>query len=179
MTSYPVGLPKDIKDKMTFSLLSWVFAAAITLHNLEEALLLPRWSQSAGRWHHPVGAREFRFAVGVLTALAYIAAVLSVVGGKETVGSYFIAGYALAMLVNVFFPHLLATLVLRRYAPGTATALLLNLPVTALLLYQGFLQGYIRLSTFLWAGPVVVAAILASIPLLFTIGRFTLGVKGR
>ena len=163
---------------MTFPLLSWLFAGAITLHNLEEALLLPGWSQSAGRWHHPVGVREFRFAVGVLTALAYIAAVLSVVGGKESVGAYFIAGYALAMLVNVLFPHLLATLVMRRYAPGTATALLLNLPVTVLLLYRGFQDSYIRLPAFLWAGPLVVAAILGSIPLLFTIGRFALRVKG-
>lgn len=156
---------------MNFPILSGFFALAVTLHNLEEALWLPRWSQSAGRWHHPVGAREFRFAVGVLTALAYVAACLSVVGGKETVGAYFIAGYALAMLMNVFFPHLLATLLMRRYAPGTATALLLNLPVTILLLYQGLQQSYIRLSMFMWAGPLVVAAILGTIPLLFAIGR--------
>jgi len=162
---------------MSFPLLSWLFAIAITLHNLEEALWLPRWSQSAGRWHHPVGAREFRFAVGVLTALAYVTAGLSVVGGKETVGTYFIAGYALAMFMNVFFPHLLATLIMRRYAPGTATALLLNLPVTVLLLYLGFQQGYIRLSTFVWAGPLVVAAILGTIPLLFAIGRHHWSVR--
>ena len=163
---------------MDFPLLSWLFAVAITLHNLEEALWLPGWSQSAGRWHHPVGAREFRFAVGVLTALAYVAAYLSVVSGKETLGAYFIAGYALAMLLNVFFPHLLATLIMRRYAPGTATALLLNLPVTLLLLYQGVLQGYIRLSTFVWAGPLVVAAILGTIPLLFAIGRRRWDIRG-
>lgn len=163
--------PKGIKDAMSFPLLSWFFAVAITIHNLEEALWLPGWSQSAGRWHHPVGAREFRFAVGVLTALAYIAVCLSVVGGKESVGAYLIAGYALAMLLNVFFPHLLATLIMRQYAPGTATALLLNLPITVLLLYQGFQQSYVRLSTFVWAGPLVVAAILGMIPLLFGIGR--------
>ncbi len=156
---------------MSFSLLSWLFAAAITLHNLEEALWLPRWSQSAGRWHHPVGEREFRFAVGVLTAIAYIAACLSVLGGKESKGAYLIAGYALTMLLNVFFPHLLATLIMRRYAPGTATSLLLNLPITVLLLYQGLQQSYIRLSTLIWAGPLVVAAILGTIPLLFAIGR--------
>jgi hypothetical protein len=156
---------------MSYSLLSFLFAAAITLHNLEEALWLPGWSQSAGRWHHPVGAREFRFAVGVLTVLAYVAACLSVFGGKEGVGAYLIAGYALAMLLNVLFPHVLATLMLRHYAPGTASALLLNLPVTVLLLSQGFQQGYIRSSTFIWVGPLVVAAILGSIPLLFTIGR--------
>ncbi|MBU4425904.1 MAG: HXXEE domain-containing protein [Desulfobacterales bacterium] len=162
---------------MNFPVLSWLFALAITLHNLEEALWLPGWSQSARRWHHPVGAREFRFAVGVLTALAYVAAYLSVAGGKESVGAYFIAGYALTMLMNVFFPHLLATLIMRRYAPGTATALLLNLPVTVLLLYQGLQQGYIRFSTFMWAGPLVVAAILSAIPLLFAIGRCPWSVR--
>jgi hypothetical protein len=156
---------------MTYPILSGLFALAITLHNLEEALWLPRWSQSAGRWHRAVAAGEFRFAVGVLTALAYVAAGLSAVAGKESAGAYFIAGYALAMLMNVLFPHLLATLILRRYAPGTATALLLNLPITVLLLYQGLQEGYIRLSTFMWAGPLVVAAILGMIPLLFAIGR--------
>lgn len=156
---------------MSFPLLCWLFAVSITLHNLEEALWLPKWSQSAGRWHHQVRAWEFRFAVGVLTVLAYGAAYFAVVGGKETMGAYLILGYAFAMLVNVFFPHLLATLIMRRYAPGTATALLLNLPVTLLLLYQGFKQSYIRLSTFIWAGPIVVASILASIPILFAIGR--------
>ncbi len=156
---------------MSFTLLCWLFAVSITLHNLEEALWLPQWSQSAGRWHHPMGTREFRFALGVLTALAYGAAYLAAVSGKETVGAYLISGYALAMLMNVFFPHLLATLIMRRYAPGMATALLLNLPVTLPLLYQGFQQSYIRLSTFMWAGPLVVAAILGSIPILFAIGR--------
>jgi hypothetical protein len=156
---------------MSFLLLCWLFAVAITLHNLEEALWLPQWSKSAGRWAHPVGTREFRFAVVRLTAPAYGAAYLAVVSGKETVGAYLISGYALSMLLNVFFPHLLATLIMRRYAPGMATALLLNLPVTLLLLYQGFQQSYIRLSTFIWAGPLVVAAILGSIPFLLAIGR--------
>ena len=79
--------PKGIKDGMSFPLLSWLFAVAITIHNLEEALWLPGWSQSAGRWHHPVGAREFRFGVGVLTALAYIAVCLSNRTAGLTVGS--------------------------------------------------------------------------------------------
>jgi len=57
------------------------------------------------------------------------------------------------------------------YAPGTATGLLLNLPAAVLLLYRGFRQGYIQLSTFIWAEPLVVAAILDAIPLLLAIGR--------
>ncbi len=46
----------------TFSTLSWLFAIGVTIHNAEEAWLLPDWSQTAGRWHHPVRAPVFRFA---------------------------------------------------------------------------------------------------------------------
>lgn len=156
---------------MDFVLLSWLFALAVTLHNIEEAILLPAWSQTAGRWQHPVGAREFRFAVIVLSAAAYGAAYFAMVGGRESVGAYIVVGAALAMLLNVAFPHLLATLVLRRYAPGTGTALLLNLLVTVLLLREAIVEGYIRLHVFAWAGPLVVIVILASIPVLFAIGK--------
>ena len=157
---------------MNFVFLSGLFALAVTLHNLEEALLLPAWSRSAGRWHHPVEAREFRFAVSVLTVFAYAAAYLAAVGGKESVGAYLLAGYALAMLLNVLFPHVLATVVMRRYAPGTATALLLNLPITVLLLDKGLQEGYVQVHRLAWVGPLVVVGILAAIPVLFAIGRW-------
>lgn len=156
---------------MNFILLGWLFALAVTVHNLEEALLLPAWSQKAGKWHHPVGAVEFRFAVIVLTLLAYAAVVLTAVYGKESAGAYFLSGYALAMLLNVLFPHVIATAVMRRYAPGTLTALLLNLPVTFLLLRQGLHEGYIQLNKFIWVGPLVVIGLLIAIPVLFAIGR--------
>ncbi|MEW6263186.1 MAG: HXXEE domain-containing protein [Thermodesulfobacteriota bacterium] len=154
-----------------FVLLSWLFALAVTIHNLEEALWLPAWSRSAGPWHHPVGARGFRFAVAVLTAFAYLAAYLAMVGGQESPGAYLIAGYALAMLLNVLFPHVLATLIMRRYAPGTSTALLLNLPASILLLQDGIQTGFIRVFTLVWTGPLVVLTIAGSIPVLFVLGR--------
>src|SRR5215469_7345363 len=105
--------------EMNFVLLSWLFALAVTVHNAEEGWLLPAWSRSAGRWHQPVGRGEFRFAVGILTVLAYLAVGLSVSSGKESPGTYLLAGYALAMLLNVVFPHVLATIAMRRYVPGT------------------------------------------------------------
>lgn len=161
---------------MNFVLLSWLFALAITLHNVEEGWFLPAWSRSAGRWHQPVGTREFRFAVGVLTVLAYLAAYLAASNGKESVGTYLLTGYALAMLLNVLFPHVLATIALRRYAPGTATALLLNLPITILLLYTAIQAGYIQLAQFLWIGPLVTGCLLGAIPLLFALGRWLLNL---
>jgi hypothetical protein len=156
---------------MDFILLVWLFALAVTVHNVEEAILLPAWSQTAGRWHHPVGPREFRFTVSVLTVAAYVAVLMVVIQGKESVGAYFVSGYALAMLLNVLLPHVIATIVLRRYAPGTLTALLLNLPITFLLLRQGLHEEYIQLNKFVWAGPMVVVMILAAIPVLFALGK--------
>ncbi|MEW6670902.1 MAG: HXXEE domain-containing protein [Thermodesulfobacteriota bacterium] len=157
---------------MDFNLLVWLFAIAITVHNLEESIWLPRWSKSAGRWHHPVEPGEFRFAVAALTVFAYAAACLAFVGGRESAGAYLISGYALAMLINVVFPHLVATVALRRYAPGVATALVLNLPVTFFLLRQAIAEKYVRPDTFIWAGPLVVVCILVSIPVLFALGRW-------
>ena len=162
---------------MDFHWLAWLFAFAVTLHNLEEALWLPVWSQTAGKWHHPVDARVFRFAVVVLTILAYAAVLLAVTQGKESAGAYFLSGSALAMLLNVFFPHVLASAVMRRYAPGTLTALLFNLPITTFLLKRTLEEGYIQLPTFAWAGPLVVILILLSIPLLFAVGKRLPGLK--
>ena len=154
-----------------FITLAWLFAAAVTVHNLEEAVFLPAWSEQAGRWHRPVGANEFRFAVFVLVVLAGVAALLATVQGRESFGAYVLSGYALAMLLNVAFPHLLVTMVTRRYMPGTATALALNLPVTAALLRQAFREGYISATGFALTAPAVVLAIVLLIPVLFYVGR--------
>lgn len=108
----------------------------------------------------------------ILTVGAYVAAYLAATGGKESVGAYLVTGYAFAMLLNVLFPHVLATVFMRRYAPGAATAVLLNLPITLLLLSQGLEEGYINLHVFAWVGPLVVIGIVAVIPALFAIGKW-------
>lgn len=51
-----------------------LFCIAITLHNIEEAIWLPEWSQQASMFHKPVTPGEFRFAVTVITMLAYLSA---------------------------------------------------------------------------------------------------------
>ena len=48
------------------------FCLAITLHNLEEALWLPQWSQIGSAFQRPVSSNEFHFAVLIITALAYL-----------------------------------------------------------------------------------------------------------
>lgn len=158
---------------MSFSVLGVVFAAAVTAHNLEEAVLFPAWLLSAGRWYPRVGGREFRFAAIILTLAAYVVVGLS--AASVPFGDDLLCGYALAMLLNVFVPHSLGTLALRRYIPGTLTAITLVLPSSALLLRVAFLEHRIDLARFVWLGPTVVGMLLLSIPLLFALGRVLLG----
>lgn len=151
--------------------LSLLVAVAVTVHNIEEAIYLPAWSRTAGRRHAPVTGFEFRFAIAVLTLLFWIAVALLLLEGRASFGAYLTAGYALAMLLNVFVPHTLGTLLMRRYIPGTATALLLNLPATGFLLRAMLADGTIETERFLTTAPFVVLLLACSIPVLFAVGR--------
>src|SRR5260370_40939340 len=56
---------------MRLERLLWLFPIALTLHNLEEAIWFPAWSQHGGFWERPIGATEFRIAAVLLTILAF------------------------------------------------------------------------------------------------------------
>ncbi len=157
----------------------WLFAAAITLHNTEEGIWLPTWSQQKGYWRISATVTEARLVLALLTVFAWISAWLAAKG--STFGIYLVCGGALLMLLNVFLPHLIATIALRQYAPGTATALLFNLPLSCRLLFLAITEKRISTRTFAWAGPAVVALVLAVIPLLFFLTRHakkTIGLRG-
>jgi hypothetical protein len=150
---------------------AWLFAVGVLVHNTEEALYLPAWSASAGRWDAPVGATEFRFAVAVLSAALVCSVVAASVAGPGSLAAYVLSGYVLAMVLNVLVPHIVATFVMRKYMPGTATAILFNLPLGCLFLKRALSESYIEFKPFIWSGPAVAFAIAASIPILFAVGR--------
>jgi hypothetical protein len=156
---------------MSLTTISWLFTFGVLAHNTEEALHLPAWSAHAGKWHARVEPVEFRFAVAVLSVLLVLVAAAASLAGAGSVGAYLMAGYVLAMVLNVLMPHVLATVVMRKYMPGTATALLLNLPLGALYLRQALSEQNIQPGVFAWSGPLIVLFIVASIPALFALGR--------
>ena len=156
---------------ITFENLYFLFLLAVTLHNLEEAVWLPDWSQQAGRWHRPVEKIPFRFAVLVLTLLAYGFAYLGLMGGKQSVGIYLLGGYAFVMLVNVFFPHLLAAIWLNQYVPGLGTALALNLPICSALLFLLYREEYLSFWPLVILGTLFAAGSIPLILLLFRVGK--------
>ena len=156
---------------MSLTAIGWLFTFGVLVHNTEEALLLPAWSAHAGKWHARVEAAEFRFAVAVLSVLLVVVAAAASQARAGSISAYLMAGYVLAMVLNVLMPHVLATVVMRKYMPGTATALLLNLPLGALYLRQALSEQNIQPGVFAWSGPLIVLFLVVSIPVLFELGR--------
>ena len=156
---------------MTFHGLEWLFPVVVTLHNAEEALWLPGWRKRTGRLLTSVTPGAFRFAAAVLTLLAIVVTALSVESGKQTAWTYLAFGYIAAMLANVLIPHLAATIALRSYVPGVATAVLLNLPVLSLLVLLAVREGYVSGWRAVEWSAGVCALLVVSIPALFKLGK--------
>jgi hypothetical protein len=150
---------------MRLEKLLWLFPIALALHNLEEAIWFPAWSQHAGFWERPIGATEFRIAAVLLTILAFAMTFWSVRTRQEALRTYMLAGFLFAMLLNVIF-HVAATVGLREYAPGVVTAVLINLPVIGYLLRRMFRDKWVSWPKALLAFIVVPLALLLLIPVL-------------
>lgn len=150
----------------------WVFfPLVITLHNLEEAIWLPKWSKYARQFHKPVGTNEFYFAVISVTILAYLSSFLALAFPSIWLWKYIFHGFLGAMILNTFVPHLVSTIILRRYSPGLATGLFLLVPINSFILYQSVVSGSVTLFNLILSVFIVAAILLSLLPLLFKIGR--------
>jgi hypothetical protein len=124
--------------------MQWLFPVAVTLHNSEEAIGMPKWAAAHSRQlpAHP-GNTKIWFGLLLLTLAAFSVTYLSARKGKGSVWAYLLFGAAAAMLVNVFVPHIPATLVFGEYTPGVVTAVLINLPVMSILLCQAVSEQWV------------------------------------
>lgn len=151
--------------------LALIFLLSFTLHNIEEALWMPRWSQDKIRFFKAAPKNEFYFALIVLTALAYLAVCLLAIYPGQRLFTYIFAGLLGAMAFNAVFPHLAATVALRKYAPGVITAVLLMLPVNGLILLHMANSGILSPSEIVLSTLGVGMPMAASLPVLFWVGR--------
>ena len=155
---------------MSFQKLQWLFPIAVTFHNSEEALWLPPWwVQHAKEVPVHPGAGAFRYAAAVLTVAAFVVTYLSERKGKESVWAYLLFGYIVAMLANVFIPHIPASFEFRSYTPGVVTAVLINLPVMSFLSIRAIREGWVSGRKAVVFAVAVPLAIAAMIPMLFLI----------
>lgn len=145
---------------MRFKKLQWLFPIAVALHNGEEAVWMPGWdsSHAAQIPVHPPSAIVIRTVLIVFTVAAFFITYMSARKGRESVWAYLTFGYIVAVLVNVFVPHVPVALVFHSYAPGVVTAVLVNLP---LLSYLSWLAVRER-----WVSGTKAVAFGAGVPLL-------------
>jgi len=92
---------------------------------------------------HPPGALLVRVALIALVIAAFAVTYLSEREGPRSVWAYLLFGGIVAMLVNVFVPHVPATLLFRSYTPGVVTAVLVNLPVMSYLAWRAVRERWV------------------------------------
>lgn len=125
-------------DRLSYRALQWMVAGFVLLHNLEEALTIPAYAPEvrgrlAGRvpdamlaalddlgWLYPslVGA----------TLLPAVVVLIATTGQPSRGKAWAVVFVQSLFFANVFIPHVPAAAVLSGYAPGLATAILINLP---------------------------------------------------
>jgi hypothetical protein len=154
-----------------FHYLILIFPIAITLHNIEEALWLPKWSLNAKKFHKPVNKKEFFFALIIIASLAYLISFLFILFENSLIIKYLYFGFLGAMVVNVLFPHLIATIALNKYCPGLITGLTINLPIFTLLVSRAITYDIITFQQQILATVVMTLILIFIIPLLSKIGN--------
>ena len=154
-----------------FYYLILIFPIAITLHNIEEALWLPKWSLNAKRYHKPVNKNEFLIAALIITVLAYMISFLFMFFRSCLIIKYLYFGFVGAMIINVIFPHLIATIALKKYCPGLITGLFINLPFFSLLIIHGIINNIISLKEIILSTTGVSIILIMILPVLFKMGN--------
>jgi hypothetical protein len=155
---------------LSLATVGWLFTLGVLAHNAEEAIWLPAWSERFNPWRLSVSSRTFRFAAAAQSLLLILVAGAAFSSRPQSTAAYAFAGYVFAMLVNVFAPHVFASIALRTYMPGVATALLFNLPLGLLFLQRALDDQFVAWNTLKWAAPLVAFLVLLTIPVLFAIG---------
>lgn len=102
-----------------------LFFVAVAIHNAEEAIRFPAWSTRLRRAPR-VTPRAFVWASQWVTVWLALIWIVSGAGGMR--------GAAVAMIANLFVPHLPVSLVTRSLAPGLVTSALFVCPAGILLL---------------------------------------------
>jgi hypothetical protein len=145
-------------NRVSYKKIAWIPAITETIHNIEEAIWLPAWSADAGLWNGHVTADQFRFAVAAVTLLVY-AIIYYYTRNGNNFSTRLYCGTLVIIFVNVFVPHLAASVITASYSPGVLSGIILNVPVTLYLLRSGLREKLFTYST-IASGTALTAVIM-------------------
>jgi len=135
---------------MSHLCLPLMFATGVTLHDLEEAFWLPDWIRTHVKTVFDPNPKAYWVVTSLVSLVVWIAAMAVWIWPTVQPFHLVLSGIALAMAVNAFVPHLSMSLIRRSYMPGTATGMLINLPLAALLLQTQLRSGVVSWAYFWW-----------------------------
>ena len=128
---------RGIDRSLTFKQMLWLIPIVLTLHNIEEALTMPTWVMA----NLPLIKENLPIAIDIhftptqlllslllATVVPFIVTIVCVDGEKRSKKLYLLFLLQSVVLLNVFIPHIAASVRMRQYNPGVITAVCLNLP---------------------------------------------------
>jgi hypothetical protein len=136
---------------MRRSILLWLIPVCFTFHNLEEALTIPRFlaallarlPASIQKIVPVVNYSQYLIALMIVTILPYLFILAYQFSHKKRLPLYLLLGTQMVVFINVF-SHVSMAVLLRGYAPGVVTALLVNLPFSIYLFHRALREAWIN-----------------------------------
>ncbi len=141
-----------IDRSLTFKQVLWLIPIILTLHNIEEALTMPTWVMA----NLPLIKENLPIAIDIhftptqlllslllATVVPFIVAIVCVDGEKRSKKLYLLFLLQAIVLLNVFIPHIAASVRMRQYNPGVITAVCLNLPFSLYVFRRAYREQYL------------------------------------
>lgn len=150
---------------------------AFMLHNSEEAWGISKLSTSFSfPMHQGVTPLQFAIAVTLFTVLGFVIIFIKSLYKSEKQYTYVTTGFTGMLFLNVFFPHLIATIFFGQYAPGVITALLINLPLTGYILFATFKTNKLNLKQIITASTIGALIGIMLVFIFLKIGNIVLNI---
>jgi hypothetical protein len=167
-------------DKLSYRSVQWLVFVFLALHNLEEGLTMrlyfPRINELLREVAPPTllsampTLAQFYAALVGATLIPLLLVVFATSGKPSQFKSYLVAVVQAQVCLNVLVPHVPAAVMFGGYAPGLATAVLLNLPFSIYFFRRSLSESRITLRGLLIMLLVALPLLLLSVRLLYAFG---------
>ena len=146
------NLVRMIDRSLTFKQILWLIPIVLTLHNIEEALTMPHWVMANLPFikeNLPVNIdihftpAQLLLSLFLATVVPFIVTILCVNGEKQSGRVYLLFLLQAIVLLNVFIPHIAASIRMKQYNPGVITAVCVNLPFSFYVFRRAYREQYL------------------------------------
>lgn len=168
------------RDNTPYRTAQWLVAVFALLHNLEEALTMPRFAPLVDTRLSGAVPREIlavtehlSWFYGALAFATIIPCLVVTAAGvwRNRVTSWAVVFVQSIFLVNVIVPHVPAAFLLGGYAPGIITAVAIELPFSIWFLRRSLREGVISAAGLTIAVGLAAPALLLALGSLYSVAR--------